>query len=99
MKYEVDKFIYLKNTVVDPDTGNKVAGEGYSGKIRVGIKATLNDTQSYIIDREVDKVEGKTEEEYVAEVYADCQSEIDTWADEMSLKAKEFNPETGKLIG
>ena len=63
---------------------------------RVGFMVD-NDGKKLAIDRLVEIVEGKTDESYVQDALAAAQSEIDSWAADVAVVGKKWNPDTNSF--
>ena len=63
---------------------------------RVGFMVD-NDGKKLAIDRLVEIVEGKSDESYVQDALAAAQSEIDSWAADVSVVGRKWNPDTNSF--
>ena len=67
-------------------------------KQHIGMTITNDDNKLLIMDKEVDFVEGKSNEEYINEAYALMKDEVDAWESDVSLVNKEFDVKKGKFV-
>ena len=63
---------------------------------RVGFMVD-NNGKKFAIDRLVEIVEGKTDESYVQDALAAAQSEIDSWAADVAVVGRKWNPDTNSF--
>jgi len=61
----------------------------------VGFMITDEKQRVFVIDKRVDLVDGKTDEQYIQDAIALAQDEINEWKDSFALIGRKFNPETG----
>jgi hypothetical protein len=62
----------------------------------VGFKIK-QDGNTLAIDKQVPLVDGKTNEQYVQEALALCQTEIEDWKNSFALIGKKWNPDTNSF--
>tara|TARA_A100001201_G_scaffold138840_1_gene130174 strand:+ start:394 stop:642 length:249 start_codon:yes stop_codon:yes gene_type:complete len=67
-------------------------------KQHVGMTITSENKKILTIDKEVDFVEGKSNEEYINEAYALMRDEVDAWEADVSLVDREFDVESGQFV-
>ena len=61
----------------------------------VGFFVQLDNGHTYIIDKQVDLEDGKSDEDYIKEAYALAKDEIDNWASGFANVGKEWDVEKG----
>lgn len=71
--------------------------ETVDDKKMVGFRVVDDQNQIMVIDKYVPLVEGKTDQEYIADAYALCTAEINEWQASKNIVGKVFNPTTGTL--
>ena len=90
-KITIDKF---ENEKVNNDN---LPDENGTLKKKVGFKV-INDNDSVcIIDRYLDIVDGKTDDEYSKDAYDLAKNDIDNWLKSLENIGKTFNLDTGNL--
>lgn len=62
---------------------------------KVGLIVTDEKNRVYIVDKYIDLVNGKTDEQYVQEAIAESQDQINNWQASFAHVGRIFNPETG----
>ena len=92
----------IKNIKIDKFEDEKVNKDNLpddSGtlKKKVGFKVVDESGAIYIIDKYLDIVDGKTDDEYSKDAYDLAKSSIDNWQKTLANVGKEFNPVTGKM--
>ena len=50
---------------------------------------------TFVIDKQLPLIDGKTEEQYVQEAFALCADEIQEWKKSFAVIGRKINPETG----
>jgi hypothetical protein len=50
---------------------------------------------TFLIDKQLPLVDGKTEDQYVQEAFALCADEIQEWKQSFAVIGRKINPETG----
>jgi hypothetical protein len=63
----------------------------------VGFKITDEKGAVLFIDKYVPLQQSKTNEQYISEALALCQSEIEQWQSSSSFVGRKWNPESGSL--
>ncbi len=63
----------------------------------VGFSITDSSENQFVIDKQVDIVDGKTNESYVQDALALCQDEINEWTGSFALVGRTWNPNTNQF--
>lgn len=63
----------------------------------VGLTVIDENGNSFLVDKEIDLQEGKTNEEYISEAIELAQEQIQEWEENTSLLGRTFDPKSGKL--
>ena len=63
----------------------------------VGLTCTDTDGNVFIVDKQIDIVDGSTDAQYVQQAYTASQTEINEWAAEMSVHGMVFDPSDNSL--
>jgi len=79
--YKIDKFIDL------PDEGKKL----------VGLQCVNSNGQTFIVDKKITVVDGKSDASYVADAHTASADEINAWSAQFAVQGRAFNPETGNI--
>ena len=64
---------------------------------KVGLIVTDEQNHVYIVDKYIDLVDGKTDEQYVQDAIAESQDQINNWQASFARVGQTFNPDTGSF--
>tara|TARA_R100000231_G_C5293345_1_gene155269 strand:- start:53 stop:340 length:288 start_codon:yes stop_codon:yes gene_type:complete len=92
----------IENITIDKFEDEKVnkdnlPDESGTLKKKVGFKVVDNNGGVFIVDKYLDIVDGKTDDEYSKDAYDLAKSAIDDWQNSLVNIGKKFNPITGKM--